>query len=168
MSALYLFLPSIYFIAYFIFFSALIVIIRSDLETMLISRYTTLYLIPIGCLMSYYAGLPITASESLVGVLFGYGLLYMIRIMFFWVTGKIGVGIGDLELLAMIGSFTGIVGCWFSLLFGSIFGTLIGIAYLKICNLPRDTRLPYGPLLALGAILYVFFQIPISTYFLIH
>src|SRR2546428_8423420 len=37
-----------YFIAYFLFFSALIITIRTDLETMLISRWVTLVLVPFG------------------------------------------------------------------------------------------------------------------------
>ena len=42
-----------YWPAYFIFFSALIVTIRSDFESMLISRFATIFLIPLGFLFAY-------------------------------------------------------------------------------------------------------------------
>src|SRR5205085_7679082 len=51
-----------YFFAYFIFISALIVTIRSDIETMLISRYVTLFLVPIAFIFSWLNMIPIPLS----------------------------------------------------------------------------------------------------------
>lgn len=158
MTALYLYVPSIYFFAYFIFFSALIVTIRSDLETMLISRFATLFMIPLGFCFAYLRYLPITITDSFYGMLFGYGFLFIISKLFKWLAGKDGMGEGDLELLAFIGSFIGLLGCWVTLLIGSILGSVIGIGYMFITKSDRSAKIPFGPFLAIAAILFVLFQ----------
>ena len=130
LGALYLTVPTHYFVSYFIFFSALIVTIRSDLESMLISRFATLFLVPLGFTLSLTNQLPITVTDSLLGCVVGYFFLYITAKIFYWITGVEGMGQGDLELLAFIGSFTGLVGCWFSLMLGSIIGSMVGISYI--------------------------------------
>jgi leader peptidase (prepilin peptidase)/N-methyltransferase len=155
MVPLFLSTPAIYLPAYFIFFSALIVTIRSDFDTMLISRFVTLFLIPVGLLFSATNLLPITVLNSLIGALCGYGFLVAIGYFFKAITGKEGMGQGDVELLSFIGSFTGILGCWLSLLVGSILGSIYGIMYITFITKKRTAKIPFGPFLAGGAICYV-------------
>lgn len=154
--SLWAFLPANYFLPYLIFCSALIVCIRSDLETMLISRYTTLFLIPIALAFAYAGKLPISITESLFAAMSGYAILRTIALLFYWHTKKEGLGQGDADLLALIGAFTGFLGAWFSLLIGSIAGTLVGLLYLFFTKSGKDTRIPFGPFLALGALSYLF------------
>lgn len=151
-------IPHDYLLAYFIFFSALIITIRTDLETMLISRFVSLFLVPLGFLFSTLHILPISLTESMLGAGFGYGILYVIAYFFYTFTGKEGMGQGDLDLLAFIGAFTGPYGAWISLLIGSTLGSLIGALYTAIVKPPKGTRIPFGPFLALGAICFVLFQ----------
>lgn len=151
-------LPLHYYAAYFIFFSALIVSIRSDLETMLISRFVTIFLIPLAFVCAWMNWLPITLFNSIVGTIMGYGILFVASKLFLWLTNKEGIGQGDLELLAFIGSFVGLVGCWFSLFLGALIGSVLGVLYITIYNQSREVRIPFGPFLALGAIIYVLFQ----------
>lgn len=151
-------IPHIYIPAYFLFFSALIVTIRSDIQYMLISRYATILLIPLGMAASLYGFLPITFIDSLVGSCVGYFFLYSIAFIFKKVTGVHGLGQGDLDLLAFIGSFCGILGCWTTILIGSITGSLWGIGYLVINKKDASLKLPFGPFLAIGAMIFVLFQ----------
>jgi leader peptidase (prepilin peptidase)/N-methyltransferase len=156
---LLLLVPLHYFFSYFVFFSALIVSIRTDLDQMLISRYVTLFLIPLGFILSWFELLPISLPQSIFGALAGYGLLKAIAHLFYRSTGKEGLGQGDMDLLAFIGSFTGIYGCWISLLLASIIGSLIGILYLALTKQStQHTRIPFGPFLALGAMSFVLFK----------
>lgn len=154
-----------YQVAYFVFFSALIITIRTDLETMLILRAATVWLIPGGFLLSAYGLLPISLLESISGTIFGYGILWLISSLFYQLRGIKGLGEGDPELLAFIGSFIGIAGCWATLLIGSILGSCIGIALLLTGRATRATYLPFGPFLALGALIYVIYE-PIISWFL--
>lgn len=156
MVGLYLYVPLHYFLAYAVFFSALIVTIRSDLETMLISRFVTIYLMPLGWIFSFCNLLPITIGTSILGTIIGYAILFGIGKIFYLVTHKEGIGQGDLELLAFIGSFLGVMGCWVTLFIGSVVGSILAFAYMIITRNSKATKIPFGPFLALGAIAYVF------------
>ena len=158
MTLLCIFVPTRYLAAYFIFFSALIVSIRSDIETMLISQYMTLFIIPAGFACSYLGLLPISLGQSLGGALFGYFFLWSIATFFLWLTGKRGMGDGDFEILALIGSFLGISGSWYSLMIGSIAGSLWGLLMMKLGKANQNTKIPFGPFLAISAILITLFQ----------
>ena len=158
MITLYLTIPHLYFFPYFIFFSALITTIRSDIETMLISRYVTIFLIPLGILLSALGLLPISPLDSVAGALLGFFFLYTMSKLFLVFAGKQGMGQGDLELLAFIGSFLGAVGCWIALLIASVLGSLIGVGYMAITRSSSSTKIPFGPFLAFGAMLYVLAQ----------
>ncbi len=149
--------PAIYLPAYFLFFSALLITIRTDLETMLISRFATLWILPIAPLLAAIGYLPLSPLASLGGAVFGYFLLYGIARFFFWATGKHGMGQGDLELLALIGAFTGPIGCWLTLLIGSITGSLIGIGYALLKGKAANVKIPFGLFLALGAMIATLF-----------
>jgi leader peptidase (prepilin peptidase)/N-methyltransferase len=65
------------------------------------------------------------------------------------------MGGGDIKLLAMIGAFLG----WQSLLYvvfsSSLVGSVVGIAAMVKQRKGGQTRIPYGPFLALGAISYL-------------
>lgn len=158
--------PSNYLFAYFIFFSALIVTIRSDLETMLISRFVSLFLVPLGFLFSAINLLPITLFESIWGAVFGFCLLYSIGKIFYLFTKKEGLGQGDVDLLSFIGSFLGFYGCWFSLLLGSILGSIIGLVHILYTRSNTSHKIPFGPFLAIGAILFVLLKpfLPITLF----
>ncbi|TET36161.1 prepilin peptidase [Candidatus Dependentiae bacterium] len=162
MTLLYLRMENTYFLGYFVLFSALIVTIRSDLETMLISRWVTIALVPVGIVMSFTDTIPIAPLNSMMGAASGYLSLWFVGTLFYLVTRKEGLGQGDLDLLACIGAFTGIVGVWMTVLLGSLFGSIIGTAVLIYKGkFQRYMKLPFGPFLALGAITYVLFQGPL-------
>ncbi len=147
--------PSVYFFSYALFFSALIVTIRTDLEYMLISQYATLGMIPLAFLLSFLGYLPITLPQSLFGAIGAYFLLYAVAKLFKQATGKAGMGEGDIELLAMIGAFLGFMPSWLVLFAASILGSCIGLACILWQRKTISTRIPFGPFLALGAILVV-------------
>lgn len=148
----------VYRIPYFLFFSALIITIRTDLESLLILRLTTLWLIPCGIFLSMLRLLPIAWWSSLGGCLLGYGSLWLISGIFYRLRGIKGLGEGDPELLAFIGSYIGLCGCWATLLIGSMIGSIVGIALLTTGYVTRTTYVPFGPFLAIGAILYVLYE----------
>lgn len=144
-----------YFFAYFLFFSALIITVRTDLERMLVSRFFTLWLVPLGIFLSAMKWLPISPVMSIGGALIGYVALFLCNKLFKSITKKDGLGEGDMDLLALIGSFTGIYGVWITLLVGSILGSILGISLILFGKLTKDQPMPFGPFLALGAILSV-------------
>lgn len=155
----FLYVPPVYIFPYVLFISALIVTINTDIEHMLISRYVTLFLIPLAFIFSYYNFLPISLVTSLMGAVSAYGFLFIISYIYLKITGLHGLGLGDIELLAFIGAWLGIRGWWFALCSGACVGSIIGLAlafFLKTSL--RTTKLPFGPFLACGAIAYVYLQ----------
>ena len=155
-NALY-FSHSTFFIAAFLFCSCLLINIRTDAETSLLSRFTTVYPVPLFVAASYYNQLPIDFVDSLTGICLGYGFLWIIRWIFFCVTKKEGLGVGDLELLALIGAFLGPVGAWISILVGSILGTLY-ISIQRVITQRQIQQIPFGPFLSIGGFIYIIFQ----------
>jgi len=154
------------FIAYTLFFSCLIMATRTDLELMLIPQAFTLLPIFLGLLFSWMQWISITPVESLIGAFIGYAFLWLVAKGFKFFTAREGLGVGDMELLAMIGSFLGPVGVWITLMIGSISGTLLGALYLVIARKHRSTRIPFGPFLALGAAAFVIFHDSILRFLL--
>jgi len=153
------------FFIFFIFLSALIVAIRTDFQAMVIPQICTLWLIPLGLIASYFGFTYISAMQSLSGAILGYGLLWIIAFLFKTFTKRDGLGMGDMELLAMIGSFIGPVGVWFSLMLGSFSGLILGGLFLLILKKDRFTRIPFGPFISLGAVLYFLFDQQIIFFF---
>ena len=65
------------------------------------------------------------------------------------------MGFGDVKFLACIGAFLGWKGVLFSLFAGSITGAAIGVTMLAATKGRSGGRIPFGPYLALGALLWV-------------
>ena len=65
------------------------------------------------------------------------------------------MGFGDVKFLACIGAFLGWKGMLFSLFAGSVAGALIGIAMIAATRGRSGGRIPFGPYLALGALVWV-------------
>jgi len=133
---------------------------------MLISRFATLFLIPVGLLFSFLGLIPITILQSISGILLGYGFLFIASKLFIYVTKREGIGQGDLDLLAFIGSFLGAAGCWISLFLGSIVGSLFGLLYMYIAKKGRNLKIPFGHFLAFGAMAFVLFGEQLKAFIL--
>ena len=157
-SLTYLFINDYYAIGYFVLFSALLISVRTDLEKMLISRLFTLYLIPVAFLLSLFKFIPISIYQSILGAIIGFLVLFIINKIFYLLTKKEGIGEGDFDILALIGSFLGPAGVFYSLFLASISGSIIGIILILFNNKNLQTKLPFGPFLALGAIILVYFK----------
>jgi leader peptidase (prepilin peptidase)/N-methyltransferase len=154
------------FIVYMIFVSSLIIASRTDLESLLIPQLFTLWMIPIGFLAAYFGWVTISIVQSISGAVLGYGILWLIAFIFKRCTGKDGLGVGDMELLAMIGSFLGPLGVWISLALGSLSGLFVGSLYLALSGKDRTTRIPFGPFLALGALAYLLIGTKLTRFLL--
>ena len=65
------------------------------------------------------------------------------------------MGFGDVKFLACIGAFLGWKGVLFSLFTGSIAGAAIGVTTLLLTRGRSGAKIPFGPYLALGALLWL-------------
>jgi len=148
--------PSLTFIALFLFCSALVAITFIDLKHQIIPDEISLSGIVAGFAFSFF--LPWQGwLNSLLGILLGGGSLLLVAYGYQWLTGREGMGGGDIKLLAMMGAFLGWKAIPFIIFTSSLAGSVVGLSMMLFQK--RDSRLaiPYGPYLALGALLYVFF-----------
>jgi leader peptidase (prepilin peptidase) / N-methyltransferase len=67
------------------------------------------------------------------------------------------MGRGDLKFLAAIGAFLGWRAVLFSIFAGSILGSLVGLFTLIVGKRVWSAKLPFGPYLAFGALVWMFF-----------
>jgi leader peptidase (prepilin peptidase)/N-methyltransferase len=146
------------------FVSALLVIFFIDLDTMLIPDVISLPGIAVGLAASLVTS-RISWVDSLMGILLGGGLFYLIAAGYRWLRGQDGLGGGDIKLLAMIGSFIGWPGVVFTILTGSVSGALIGLVAMRRQGKGMNTMLPFGPFLALGATSYLFWGEAFYTWY---
>lgn len=143
--------------AYLVCITALLISMHTDLNHQLISRFVSLYLIPVGLLASYANLLPICWTQSLITSIVSAALLYSINKVFYFFKRHDGLGQGDVELFAFIGAWIGALGCWFVIVVSSTLGTLTG-CFLMLYSGKKIKLLPFGPFLAIAAILYLFFS----------
>jgi leader peptidase (prepilin peptidase)/N-methyltransferase len=140
---------------YFIFFSALLAVIFIDLDTYTIPDVITLPGIVAGVAASFL--LPrFSVWQSLLGLLAGGGVLFLVAIGYQVFRKREGMGGGDIKLLAMIGAFLGLPGVLYTLFASSLAGSLAGLLLMFRDKSGGGTRIPFGPFLALGAMSYVF------------
>lgn len=141
---------------YYVFTATLIVITFIDIDHYIIPDVISLPFIPLGIVASYF--LPeMTVIDSLIGILAGGGTLFAIAWGYEKLSGKEGIGGGDIKLLAMLGAFTGWKGILVTLFIGSVIGTLAGVALMLYTRSSLKLKIPFGPFLSIGAITHVFF-----------
>jgi leader peptidase (prepilin peptidase) / N-methyltransferase len=140
---------------YFCFMAALIVISFIDIDHQIVPDSISLPAIPIGLISSFI--LPsIHFSEALIGMFVGGGILYFIAWSYQLITGKEGMGGGDIKLLAMIGAFIGWKGVLVVMFIASASGALVGVLLMLVAHKNMKYAVPFGPFLSIAAIVYVF------------
>jgi leader peptidase (prepilin peptidase) / N-methyltransferase len=150
---------------YALFVAALIVISFIDLDHQIIPDVISLPGIVIGMLLAALGyGPPILTS--LTGALLGGGLLYAIALGYHALTGREGMGGGDIKLLAMIGAFLGWRGVLVTLLLSSFSGAVIGIGLMLARGADTRIPIPFGPFLALGALCALLFGDALMQWYL--
>jgi leader peptidase (prepilin peptidase)/N-methyltransferase len=95
-------------------------------------------------------------QASLLGVVVGGGSLFVVAWTYSMLTGKEGMGGGDVKLLAMIGALLGWQGVLFTIFSASLLGTVVGLSVMVYARSNLKLAVPFGPFLATGALAYIF------------
>ena len=66
------------------------------------------------------------------------------------------MGLGDVKFMAAIGAFIGWQGAMFSLMASSVIGSVVGIVLIAARKREWSSRMPYGPYIALAAVIWIF------------
>ncbi|WP_155590374.1 prepilin peptidase [Lysinibacillus cavernae] len=142
---------SIEWIVALFFISLLVIIIVSDLAYMLIPDKVLLFFLPflvIGRVLS-----PLTPWwDCLVGAIVGFGILYIIAVI-----SNGGMGGGDIKLFFLIGFVLGTIHTLLTLFLAAIIGMIVGLVVLTKNKQGRKTPIPFGPSIALAAVIVYFY-----------
>ncbi len=159
------------FIKYAVMGMLVMVLIFTDLTVRRIPHPVTLLGMALGLLLSVFtpvdarpldlilARLGVFVPPPLVSILgalggavLGGGLFYAVAEIFYRLTGKEGLGFGDVMLMLMVGTFLGIPLTLMTILIGSVVGTAVALPLEIFSSRLRHHPWPFGSFLGIGAI----------------
>ncbi|MBN2163885.1 MAG: prepilin peptidase [Pontiellaceae bacterium] len=100
---------------------------------------------------SHLAGL----IRSLSGMALGFGLLWAIAILGKLIFRKDAMGFGDVKLMGALGAFFGLQSIPFIVFVSSLLGSVIGISFIVMGKKEWQSRIPFGPYIALAALVWL-------------
>ncbi len=145
----------------FAFCWALVVVAFIDLDTQLIpiSITATITVVSLAAHLLLPGGTP---QDAAIGMVVGFGVVWVLGQGYRLVRGELGMGMGDAHLMGMVGALLGWRGALFCLAIGAVQGALVQLLmYLgdrrwREGPVPAWRRpVPFGPFLAAGALEYV-------------
>jgi leader peptidase (prepilin peptidase)/N-methyltransferase len=153
---------------YALFCSSLLVITFVDIEFQIIPDRITLP----GIVMGLLAGLLLMPDPfmrttllgykaSVIGLLSGGGFFYLVAVL-----SRGGMGGGDIKMMAMVGALMGWKTVMLTTFLGSLTGSVVGLFLMIFRGRGRKAKIPFGPFLALGAVITLFFGEEILAWYL--
>jgi len=146
-----------------------------DFDHQLLPDFTTvggmvlgvvLSLVPTGMNFAFLGGAEVDTIRklspllnSVVGLAFGFGLLWLVR----WLGSKAfkreAMGMGDVFLMGAVGALFGPVAVLVTLVLSSVVGSVVGVAMIMLskAKLGRFVAIPYGPYICMGCLAWMFF-----------
>ncbi len=159
---------SVSFWTYAAISSALLVIFFIDLDFQIIPDLITIPGIVIGLVVSLLPG-GIGIVPALIGMFVGGGALYLIAILGDWLFKKESMGGGDIKMAAMLGAFLGWKQVLLIFISSAVFGLVISIILMAFsAKLRKERVVPFGPFLAMAAMLAITYGNRIIDFYITH
>lgn len=143
-----------------LFVSLLVIITVSDIAYMLIPDKVLLPFAAVLFVLRFLIPLD-PWWDSLLGAIIGFSLLFLIAVV-----SKGGMGGGDIKLFFAIGLVVGTLGSLMTLFFASVIGAIVGIIQLRVMKKGRKTPVPFGPSIAVGALIVYFYGTGILDWYM--
>ncbi len=105
-------------------------------------------------------------KASIIGFLAGGISFYLIGVLGRAILKKDAMGGGDVKMMAMIGGLLGWKGIVLTTFLGSLLGSIIGVSLILLKGREWGSRIPFGPYLALGALISLFWGQDILRWYL--
>ncbi|MDP2964245.1 MAG: A24 family peptidase [Sulfurimicrobium sp.] len=148
-----------------VFVWALIALTFIDFDTHLLPDSITQPLLWLGLLVNF-SGTFTGLQSAVIGAVAGYLILWCVYWLFKLTTGKEGMGFGDFKLLAAIGAWLGWQVLPLTILLSSIVGAVVGITLILFAGHGRQIPIPFGPYLAGGGLIALFWGQSITQAYL--
>lgn len=163
LSAAFLFTDQMQALAALPIIWALIALTFIDLDTQLLPDSITLPLLWMGLLLNIWQ-IFIPLDQAVIGAMAGYLSLWSMYWLFKLITGKEGMGYGDFKLLAALGACLGWTVLPLIILLSSLVGAVSGIVMIILGRHQRTAPIPFGPYLAGGGLIALFWGKPLSIW----
>jgi leader peptidase (prepilin peptidase)/N-methyltransferase len=144
---------------------ALVALTFVDFDTQLLPDDITLPLLWLGLLFNS-ANAFTDLKSAVIGAVAGYLSLWSVYWMFKLIMKKEGMGYGDFKLLAAIGAWFGWIMLPLVILLSSLVGAVVGVFLMVLAKRGRNVPIPFGPYLAGGALVALFWGQPIMQAYL--
>lgn len=135
-----------------LFISLLVIINVSDIAYMLIPDKILLFFLPLLIVARILSPLD-PWWDSIIGAAIGFSILLLVAVI-----SKGGMGGGDIKLFLLIGLVLGTFNTLLTLFLASVIGMIVGIIILKVRGKGRKTPVPFGPSIAIAAIIVYFYD----------
>ena len=98
-------------------------------------------------------------EQSLFGLAFGFGLLWLIRFLGSKAFKREAMGMGDVFLMGAVGALFGPVAVLVTLILSSVFGSVVGVSMVALSKTKfgKFVEIPYGPYICMGCLAWMFF-----------
>lgn len=133
----------------------------------------------------------LSIGDALLGAVAGAGVLWIFLAVWPLVVGYEGMGLGDVKMMAMVGTFFGTKAAVFTIMVASLLGSVLGLLWIAILYSSTKTRkiaerahrrnlgsvrslrlrlaqhywLPFGTFLAGAALLVIFYGPPVLSWY---
>ena len=135
--------------------SALVAVTLIDADHRIIPNEITYPGIPLGLALAWLVpGPPLV--DAVLGLVIAGGMLWGLSAAYERLRGQIGLGMGDVKLVAMLGAFLGLQPALEIIVLGSLLGLAWGLFLIAFRGAGRLTRIPFGPALACAALVQIF------------
>lgn len=156
---------------YFVF--TLVVLSLIDLEHFILPDVLTYPLLGAGFLLALLepgrlgaAGIGPSLLRSLIGAAVGGGSLWLIGFLGKAAFRKEAMGLGDVKLMAAVGAWQGWGMALFAVFLGALVAAVVGIGLILSKKAEWGSKIPFGPYLALGSLLTLFFGRTLISWYL--
>jgi len=105
-------------------------------------------------------------AGSVLGVVIGGGLLFVVGFAYEKVRRRQGLGMGDVKMMAMVGAFLGWRLALLTIFAGALIGTLVGIFLMLFRHMNLQTKLAFGVFLGAGSAFSLFYGLPFLRWYL--
>jgi leader peptidase (prepilin peptidase)/N-methyltransferase len=159
-------------IKYSLLSAILIALTASDMESRILPDEFTLGGTLVGFACSWWVPMPPlfvtlmipapyapwrSPAESAFGAIVASGSIWLVALLYEKFRHKEGMGLGDVKMIAMIGSFLGVYFALLTLLLASFVGSVAGLIYIKATKKDAATyELPFGSFLGATALAVMF------------
>lgn len=151
-----------YFWQHVFFIAVLAVASLVDLHDYIIPNELVLFSLAVGLAMLFILPYPAkTWLQGLLGAAAAFGFLLLLAVL-----ARGGMGMGDVKLGAVIGLFLGLFWVPMGLIIAFLLGGVVGVGLLALRRKGRKDQIPFGPYLALGAIITAIYGPAILVWYL--